>query len=79
MRRDAAPLALHACQTLARPASLLAHDALGVGGQVALAPVVVLLEVVKRAVRHVLRCLAAVVYRQVLAVDVHVVLTDWLE
>jgi hypothetical protein len=85
--RDAAPLAPHARQTLGRPAGLLAHGALGVGGQVALAPMMPVHNVRRRAVvvargvevtGHVGGCLAAVRHCQALTIKVNVVLAYFL-
>ena len=76
VRRDAAPLALHARQALARPARLLAHDALGVGGQVALAPLMMMHNGAQVTIRHVRGRLAAVVHRKRLTVHMRKVLAN---
>lgn len=75
--RVAAPLATVPGQTLGRPARLLAVVALGGLRQVALSPVVLVLDRGQVLARHVRRVLLAVGHRKVLAVDVGKVLADW--
>lgn len=69
--RAATPLAAVAGEALGRPAGAAAGGALGVGGQVALAPVVHVPRLAARAVRRVL---LAVRRREVHAFSVDVVL-----
>lgn len=72
--RDAAPLAAVAHKALGGVAGLLADGALGAAGQVALAPVMRVLERGQVLARRVGRVLLAVRHRKVLAVHVDEVL-----
>ena len=78
VNRDAAPFALHASEALGRPACFLAVDTLGIGRQIAFAPVMSLRERFEFAIGYVGGRLAAVVHREYLTVNVNKIIADYL-